>query len=229
MSQTPPKEPTPKAIAQGLRDIRDAVADNSIRGWALVGGLALQAHGVPRTTLDADAFVEREDLNMLAHTLVTDFGWAPLIRKGDNDNDIIAKEITIQFTFFTDGVIRKMIMLRSPQGLHLDLLPAQHPIERHMIESATLLTLHRVRVPVAPLGGILLVKTKADRTKDVAAIEQTTEHLPRAQINAAVAWAKRLDRASTEDLQSIIANVWKRLTPNRRTRRNNNNNLRECQ
>lgn len=47
--------------------------------WALVGGQALIAYGVPRETLDADALVAPAALESVAATLVDTFGWTPLV------------------------------------------------------------------------------------------------------------------------------------------------------
>ena len=73
-----------------------------------------------------------------------------------------------------------------------------------MVDEATRTVAYGRDVPVAPLGGVLLVKTKAGRLKDEAAIEQAAEHLPTAELQAAVAWAEREDAATGEDLASLI-------------------------
>jgi cation diffusion facilitator CzcD-associated flavoprotein CzcO len=111
------------------------------------------------------------------------------------------------------GELRDMIPLRTPLGLRVDLLSAQHPIEGEMIELAAPRTYQGVKIPVAPLGGILLVKTKADRTKDIAAIEQTAEHLPSDDLKLAIKWAKKRDASTTEDLQQVLAAAKGRLAP----------------
>jgi hypothetical protein len=108
-----------------------------------------------------------------------------------------------------------MIPLRSPLGLLVELLAAQHPVEQEMIDTAVARILQGVAVPVAPLGGILLVKTKADRPKDVAAIEQTGEHLSAVEVDDAVAWAKQRDAATAEDLRAILTAARTRRAPTR--------------
>ncbi len=62
-----------------------------------------------------------------------------------------------------------------------------------------------VRVPLAPLGGVLLVKGLAERTEDLAAIEQIAEQAPIEALDERVAWLRRQDRMSAEWLMSIVA------------------------
>ena len=61
-----------------------------------------------------------------------------------------------------------------------------------------------VRVPLAPLGGVLLVKRLAERTKDIAAIEQAVEQAPIEALDEAVAWLRKQDRVSAEWLTSVV-------------------------
>lgn len=108
-----------------------------------------------------------------------------------------------------------MFPIRSPSGLIADLLTAQHPIETEMIDLAAPRTVHGEKVPVAPLGGVLLVKVKANRSKDIAAVEQTAEFLPTSDLESAVDWAERRDHATARDMESIIREVKARLRPTR--------------
>ncbi|MGC4120429.1 MAG: hypothetical protein QM765_38795 [Myxococcales bacterium] len=89
-----------------------------------------------------------------------------------------------------------------------------------MIREAELLPVRdRLRaaipVPVAPLGGILLVKLKAHRLLDLGAIGQTAEHLYRTQLDEAVQWAAKRDPATAEELQQLIAKTLARRVPTR--------------
>lgn len=213
--------PTDAMVTSALLDLTRAVHNVSTQ-MALVGGQALQSYGVPRTTEDADALIVREDLETLANELVDAFGWTPF----DYDDDtgeyvptdrpvVLLMDDPVLFDMHQE---REMIALDTPLELTVELLAAQHPVEAEMLSRADIRTHYDVRVPVAPLGGVLLVKVKAHRNKDTAAIEQTVEHLPAEQINAAVAWADEYDTATTEDLRSIIRNVRVRRTPNGRRR-----------
>ena len=75
MSYVQPSDP---AITSALLDIRRA-ATNARIPWALVGGQALLAYGVPRHTEDVDALVPPLDLEDFANELVDTFGYVPLL------------------------------------------------------------------------------------------------------------------------------------------------------
>ncbi|MBI4701759.1 MAG: hypothetical protein HY744_11480 [Deltaproteobacteria bacterium] len=135
-------------------------------------------------------------------------------RTGDYED---ASDVTVHFmqdpVLFDVGEERWLIPLRSPLGLPVELLAAQHPVEQEMVETAVPKRHGGVAVPVAPLGGVLLVKAKADRPKDVAAIEQAAEHLPAAQLRDAVAWATERDEATAKDLRAILQAARTRRAP----------------
>jgi hypothetical protein len=216
MSNHPPEDPK---VTSALLDLTRAVR-NTRTEMALVGGQALQSYGVPRTTEDADALVPREDLETLADELVDRFDWTPLDHD-DETGDYVPTDRPVVL-LMDDPVLfdvqqqREMIALKTPLGLVVELLAAQHPVEQERVARSAIRTHYAVRVPVAPLGGVLLVKVKANRNKDTAAIEQTIEHLPADQIGAAVAWAVEYDPATAEDLRSIVQTVRVRRTPNGR-------------
>jgi len=220
MSNIPPSNPV---ITSALLDLTRAVR-NVRTQMALVGGQALQSYGVPRTTEDADTLVSREDLEPLADELVDRFGWTPLDYDDETEGYVPTDRPVV--LLMDDPVLfdvheqREMIALETQLGLTVELLAAQHPVEQEMIARAAIRVHYDVRVPVAPLGGVLLVKVKAHQNKDTAAIEQTVEHLPADVIQAAVVWSAEHDPATTEDLRSIIRAVRVRRTPNgRRPRR----------
>jgi len=210
---------TDALVASALLDLSRAV---TIAGadWALIGGQALIVYGVPRETLDADALVPSGALFSIAVVLVDTFDWTPLVYDETTDDYIESKEPTIHFmddpVLFDVQEDRHILPLRTPLGLPVELLAAQHPVERELIDEALLRVHHGVKIPVAPLGGILLVKMKADRKKDVAAIEQTAEHLPSAKMQEAIAWARRRDPATAEDMTAVIKAARTRRVPLRK-------------
>lgn len=201
-------------------DIKRAVAATDAQ-WSVIGGQALRAHGVPRNTLDVDALVDADSVMKVAESLVDTFCWQPVSydeATGDFvDVDDIATHTMDDPVLFDMQDERLMIPLRSPLGLLVDLLSAQHPVERDMMNCAIVMVRSGVPVPISPLGGVLLVKTKADRPKDVAAIEQTAEHLPAERVKEAVAWARQRDPATADDLEALIAAARARRAPVRTT------------
>jgi len=213
---------TDAVVASALLDLSRAVRSVTNADWALIGGQALIVYGVPRETLDADALVSSDALGDIAVTLVSTFGWTPLVYDERVDDYVESEEPTVHFmddpVLFDVHEERRMIPLRTPLGLPVELLAAQHPVEQEMIEAAVLRVHQGVKIPVAPLGGILLVKMKADRKKDVAAVEQTAEHLPAATVQEAVAWARRRDPATAEDLTAVMKASRARRVPLRKDR-----------
>jgi hypothetical protein len=186
-------------------------------GWALVGGQALVAYGVPRETLDADVLAAPDALEGLAGALVETFGWTPLAFDEASQDYAPVAEMTVHYmddpVLFDVHEERRMIPLRSPLGLPVEVLAAQHPVEREMIDRAAVRVHHGVPVPVAPLGGVLLVKAKADRSKDVAALEQAAEHLTAAEVREAVAWAEDRDAATAQDVRAALEAARARRVP----------------
>jgi hypothetical protein len=215
MSTAPPTDP---AATSALLDLQRATHLVQTP-WALIGGQALIAYGVPRHTEDADALVPRAALEPLADLLVETFGYTPLVYDEATDGYVEADAVTVHYmddpVLFDVGEERAMVPLRSPLNLHLDILAAQHPVEQEMIELSTPRRHQGVQVPLAPLGGILLVKTKADRPKDTAAIEQAAEFVPQEQLRAAIAWARRRDPATADELQSTVQFARTRRAPKR--------------
>lgn len=189
--------------------------------WALIGGQGLLAHGIPRDTLDLDILVPPEALEEFALNLTSRDGWVPL-RFDQSQRDYVDAQVVMVLTMQDDPVLmdigedRSMIALRCG-ALVVELLAAQHPVEQALLDEAHVQAHHGVSVPVAPLGGILLVKAKAHRLKDLAALEQAAEHLDKADIDRALRWARRWDPATTEDLESILMAARMRRAPSKET------------
>ena len=110
---------------------------------------------------------------------------------------------------------RRVIVLRSPVGVEVQLLAAQHPVEREMIALAERTERFGPDVPIAPLGGVLLVKAMAGRLLDIAALEQTAEHLPFADMVAALKWAEARDPVAGAALRFFMERARARKVPSR--------------
>jgi hypothetical protein len=198
----------PESVAATLEDLA-RVADAIGVRWALIGGQALLAHGVPRETRDVDVLVSRHATLALATELCRSAGWTPLQYRSWTRDYVAAAEPTLHH--FDDLVLfslpcdRVMYSLRSSPGALVQLLSAQHRIERAMVDDAMPGQHFGVMVPLAPLGGVLLVKALAERTKDIAAIQQTAEQAPIEALNEAVEWLRKQDQVSAEWLTSVVA------------------------
>lgn len=212
------KPTTDSVVSSALRDISSAALIAEAQ-WALVGGQSLLAYGVPRQTLDVDILVDADALEEVAVVLVDSLGWTPLLYDPESGDMLPAREVSVHFmddpVLFDMQEERRMIPLESPAGLPLDLLAAQHTFEREMIDRAALVVHHDVQIPIAPLGGVLLVKTKAHREKDILAIAQVAEHLSRVVLDEAVSWAGKRDPSTAEDLSALLHASRSRRVPTR--------------
>ena len=197
----------PESVAEALEDLVRIADDLGVR-WALIGGQALQAHGVPRETHDVDVLVSLHFTVALAIGLCRLAGWTPLqYRSWTRDYVPAAAPVLHRFddlVLFSLPCERVMYSLRSPRRLLVQLLSAQHRIERAMVDDAILTPHFGVSVPLAPLGGVLLVKGLAERTKDIAAIEQAAEQAPIAALDEAVAWLGKQDPLAPVWLTSFV-------------------------
>jgi hypothetical protein len=209
----------PEIVTRTLETLALAAGETGAR-WALVGGQALIAHGVPRDTLDADALVDGDLIGELALDLVEKHGWTALDYDASVDD---YRDVAHPIAHFMDDPVlfdiaaeRTMYPLRSDAGLLVELLAAQHPTEVQMVAEAAIRRHFGASIPVAPLGGVLLVKAKADRTKDVAALEQAAEHLTGPVLQAAIEWARRHDPATADDVESIVKTARARRQPVRK-------------
>jgi hypothetical protein len=210
-------EPTSDTLASTtLLDLCRAAHHVGTR-WALIGGQALIVHGVPRHSPDASALLPPTKMSALAEALVGRFGWTPL--EYDERAGKYGKANAVAVHHVEDPGLdelkceRQMIPLRSALAMYVELVAAQHPVERHIIGAARVRSHLGSAVPVAPLGGLLLVQIRAGTVKDVGAIEQTVEHLSAARVEAAIAWARKHDRAGADKLRAVVEAVWKRRTP----------------
>lgn len=203
-------------IANTLVDLARAAHNASI-SWALIGGEALTAHDVPRQSVGVDLLVPPTSLQRLATILVDSFNWIPVEYEAETRGHFAAESIAVYDmddpVLAEIGEHRQLIPLRSYTGITVTLYAAQHPIEAEIVEAALIRDHHHVRICVAPLGGVLLLKAKLGRMLDLAAIEQTAEHRPRAPLEEAIAWAERRDPATAAQIRSIVDEVKRRMTP----------------
>lgn len=197
----------PESVAEALDDLV-RIADVLGVRWALIGGQALLAHGVPRDTHDVDVLVSLHATVALAIGLCRSAGWTPLQYRSWTRDYVPVAEPTLHpfddLVLFSLPCDRVMYSLRTPRRVLVQLLSAQHRIERAMVEDAMPTPHFGVTVPLAPLGGVLLVKGLAERTKDIAAIEQAAEQAPIEALDEAVVWLRKQDPVSAVWLTSFV-------------------------
>lgn len=160
-----------RALIEGI----DAVERQGLR-YAIVGGLAVGAWGVSRSTRDVDLYVElpngrRPDL---ARSLV------------DKGFDIPAMEE--ELTKF--GVFRS----RSPDGVFLDIFDAVGPLGEQLLAHRKQIAVFGRKLWVTAPEELFLLKAFSDRARDFDDLVSLAS-LPRLRINFDYVreWAGRLD------------------------------------
>ena len=117
----------------------------------LIGGLAVIARGVPRLTIDIDAVIQGEGLDV-------DRLWEVLRRSGLEARVTDAEEIAEE---------RLVLLLRhSASGVTVDLSLGWMQFEREAMERATTVDLGGVPVPVATPEDLVVLKAVAWRAVD---------------------------------------------------------------
>ncbi|MBI5537238.1 MAG: hypothetical protein HY898_31240 [Deltaproteobacteria bacterium] len=174
------------AIASSLRDFSE-VAATLAAPWALIGGHALIAHGVPRYSPDLDLLVADDRIRPVVAVLVSGFGWARL-QPHQQAN-------------------RPLILRRRAESLQVNLHPARGKISCEAIARPVMREHCSVPVPVARLGAVLLMLLAADRVIDRAAIEQTVGHLRRPALRDALDWATKRSPELGAKLRAIMDNA----------------------
>ena len=144
-------------------DIRPALAALSSalaaidRPAMLIGGLAVIARGVPRLTIDIDAVVHAEGLDV-------DRLWAVLRDSGLEPRVADAAQIAQE---------RLVLLLRHPaSGVTVDLSLGWVQFERDAMARATTVDLDGVRIPVATPEDLVVLKAVAWRGLDKSDITE---------------------------------------------------------
>jgi hypothetical protein len=120
---------------------------------AVIGGVALAAHGIARATLDVDILVAD------ARVLETEF-WAglaaippPEVRRGDADDPLL-------------GVVRFMT-----HALAIDVVVGRPPLAGRVVARRMLVDVAAGRLPFADRGDLVLLKLLAAGPQDLVDIE----------------------------------------------------------
>jgi len=193
--------PSDRAAMESLEDLRWS-AKATGTPWALIGGRALIAHGVRKDSDDVDILVPPHSLKVVANALVDSCAFQPLEHVGGG-RFVMMGTVSVHWAD-AFGKTRFTVPLLSPLGMRLELLGALHKAEHDTIATSNVQKYLGLSVPVAPLGGVLLLKTMARRDKDVAAIEQAARNLTFEQLRSAMVWAVQRDAKIAAALWSII-------------------------
>jgi hypothetical protein len=130
-----------------VRDILRALNEAQIH-YAIIGGVAMGYHSIPRATQDIDVLVSREDIPRVQRLL------QPYYRRGT-----------------------AVVMIFDVEGTHLDVLPATLRYGRTAIENAIDVLVHDIPAKVVSVRDLLLLKLFAipDRPDPVKAMQDRTD------------------------------------------------------
>lgn len=149
-------EPADQAILEALAALAASLRDLHAPGM-IIGGIAVIARGVPRLTVDVDATIwaEKVDLSELVEVLA---------------KHQIAPRIQDALEFARQ---RQVLLLRhEPTGAPIDLSLAWLPFEQEALENATLLQFAGIEIPVATAEDLVIYKALAWRDQDRSDIER---------------------------------------------------------
>jgi hypothetical protein len=130
-----------------VREILRVLNEGQIH-YAIIGGVAMGYHTIPRATQDIDVLVSREDVPRLQRLL------QPYYRRGT-----------------------AVVMVFDVEGTHLDVLPARLRYGQAAIESAIEVLVHDIPAKVVSVRDLLLLKLFAipDRPDPVKAMQDRTD------------------------------------------------------
>ncbi len=123
--------------------------------WALVGGFALAARGVPRATFDLDIAVAVEN-DSEAENLIRSLRERSYSIKESIEQEAAGRLATVR------------LIAPDDLGIGVDLLFASSGIETEIVEMAEILEIFEgLKIPVAATGHILIMKILAGRPYDL--------------------------------------------------------------
>jgi hypothetical protein len=125
--------------------------------YMVLGGIAVIAHGVPRQTVDLDATVWAEGLDI--DRLLEGLGSAGILPRVDDAAEFARRH-------------QVLLLVHGPSSTPLDLSLAWLPFEREAIDAAEPLNLAGIDVPVVRVEDLLIYKAVAWRDRDRSDIER---------------------------------------------------------
>lgn len=189
--------------------------------YALIGTQALMAYGGAETAADIDIMVlrPRNVYEELRKELVREWGWETFNWAGrvrHHINNVAVADVSGLEDDPDPGYNRAdsptlVYRAKTPEGVIVDLtMAAVLASHKEMVEKAKPMllcptaTACGVAIPVAPLGGVLLLKGKANRDKDIEGLKLAQQLLPETVTREAVTWAMTHDTETGMRLAGIF-------------------------
>ncbi len=151
------------------------------RPAAVIGGVAVIAHGFARLTADVDAAV------------VTSPGGAAELVKSARRFGLVPR-VDEAVAFAAENLV--LLLEHAETHVPVDVSLAQQAFERTAAEEAELRTVGDVRLPVVPLTALLIYKMVAGRPKDLEDV--------RALLATGEAWDEASVVAALEEFDAIL-------------------------
>jgi predicted nucleotidyltransferase len=148
-------------------DLLKAIVKSKVR-FVVVGGIAINLHGIERPTKDIDLVVYLEEKNLLRFLkLMTKLGFRPKVPVGATDfadsrkrADWIKNKNMIVFSFYH---LKDMMRV-------IDVF-VKHPLPfGPMYRRKEMIRVGEIKIPVIAIPDLIKLKKKANRTQDVADI-----------------------------------------------------------
>lgn len=157
-------------------DLFRALEAKQVR-YLLVGGIAMNLHGVPRMTMDVDIALVMDEANLRAFLgAANDLGLQPVVPvKIDELLNPLARRAWVVEKHLIAFALRP----RDPKGPTVDILiePAIDVVES--LKRAETKVIEGVRVPLAAVEDMISLKRSTGRAQDEADIEQLEKLIKR--------------------------------------------------
>jgi hypothetical protein len=175
-----------------LRDVA-ALLDREHVAFALIGGDALAAHGVARSTLDTDLFTVDQ------RVLDAPF-WDPL-------RDVPGRTIDARRGGAEDP-LGGVVQLTAEDDRPIDVIVGRSPWQADMAAKAERAVIQGIEIPVARVSDLILLKLYAGGPQDIADIHQLLERGDRdGVVNRVSAAVRSLPRPAQSQWARIIEDV----------------------
>lgn len=151
-----------KDLARGLKEfallLNDALKKGFVKGFALVGGMAVSARARPRATKDIDFIIQAE----------------PEFYNNVLPREIIKRKLTSK-TFQSDKLdpMNGLVRIYDSEGNELvDLIPVFFKWQNDIIHKAELVKIFETTIPVARIEDLVVMKLVAGGPQDMLDIRE---------------------------------------------------------